>query len=548
MPLPAGGGPWPPRDLDLVTARLDVWSTWYSGDPDRLSFLYGGSLAGDPGRPIGYPEPTTRGLRGWLGRLASRWFWGVQTPQNEKRTKLHLPLAGDIAATSADLLFSEPPTFSLADDASDATKTALDDLIADGLHSDLLEAGEVCAGLGGVYLRNCWDDGDNPIRDRPWISAVHADCAVPTWRHGRLLAVTFWQVVKREGNEVWRHLERHERGVILHGLYRGSEGDLGKRQPLDAHPATEGLREQVPTGIPDGLTAGYVPNMRPARVWRDVPEGAHLGRADFATLEGEMDALDEIWSSLMRDIRLGKGRVFVPETMLQSQGRGQGASFDADAEFLYPIQALMSANPQGGLPIVAQQFAIRVTEHLQSAQALTDQIVRSAGYSTQSFGSASDGEGSVQQTATEVDSRTRRSDITRDRKIAYWRPELAERIRIHLALCAGKFGDAVTPERPTVEFGDRVSETPASLAQTAQLLRAAEAASTETLVAMVHPDWEKTEIDAEVERIQGESAPVELTPPGPEAGMDAAGPGGPDEQGDGGLDTAFDALDGEAGQ
>ncbi|MGI5418666.1 phage portal protein [Actinomadura luteofluorescens] len=543
MPLPEGGGAWPPRELDLVTARLDVWSTWYSGDPDRLSFLYGGSLAGDPGRPVGYPDPTTRGWRGWLGRLASRWFWGVQTPDNEKRTKLHLPLAGDIAAASADLLFSEPPTLKAAD-GDEATQQALDDLIEDGLHADLLEAAEVCAGLGGVYLRNCWDDGDNPIRDRPWISAVHADCAVPTWRYGRLVAVTFWQVVHRDGNDVWRHLERHEQGVILHGLYKGGERDLGKPVPLASHEATRGLREAVPTGLGKGLTAGYVPNMRPARVWRDVPEGAHLGRADVAGLESEMDGLDEVWSSLMRDIRLGKGRVFVPETMLQSQGKGQGATFDADAEFLYPVNALMSTNPQGGLPLMAQQFAIRVAEHLQTARALQDQIVRSAGYSTQTFGSV-DGEGgaSAAQTATEVDSKTRRTDTTRGRKITYWRPELAERVRVHLELCKGIFSDKVTPERPKVVFGERVSETPAQLAQTAQLLRAAEAASTETLVQLVHPDWDKTQVDEEVERIQGESAPAELTAPDPEAGMGAAGSGAPDEGGDE-LAAAFDELDG----
>jgi A118 family predicted phage portal protein len=526
MPLPDGGGAWPPKNLDLVTARLEVWSTWYSGDADRLSYLYGGSLAGDPGRPVGYPDPATRGLRGWLGRLASRWFWGVQTPDTEKRTKLHLPLAGDIAATSADLLFSEPPTLKAEDEA---TQQALDDLIEDGLHADLLEAAEVCAGLGGVYLRNCWDDSADSPRKRPWISAVHADCAVPTWRYGRLTAVTFWRVVHRDGNDVWRHLERHEQGVILHGLYKGGEADLGKKVPLAAHEATRHLRDAVPTGLDDGLTAGYVPNMRPARVWRDVPEGAHLGRADFAGLEGEMDGLDEVWSSLMRDIRLGKGRVFVPETLLQSQGKGQGATFDADAEFLYPVNALMSTNPQGGLPVMAQQFAIRVTEHLQTAQSLQDQIVRSAGYSTQTFGSVDGEGGQAAQTATEVDSKTRRSDITRDRKITYWKPGLAERVRVHLELCKSQFHDKVTPERPTVVFGERASETPAQLAQTAQLLRGAEAASTETLVQLVHPDWDKPQVDEEVARIQGESAPAELTAPDPEAGMGATGSGAPEE-------------------
>lgn len=546
MPLPEGGGTWPPKHLDPVTARLHVWSAWYSGDPDRLSELYGGTLAGDPGQPLGGPlAPDRPGWRGKIGRTLARWFWGTQTPPNERRTKLHLPLASDIAATSADLLFSEPPTLKAAD-GDEATQKALDDLIEDGLHADLLEAAEVCAGLGGVYLRNCWDDGENPIRDRPWISAVHADCAVPTWRYGRLVAVTFWQVVHRDGNDVWRHLERHEQGVILHGLYKGGERDLGKKVPLTAHEATKGLRDAVPTGLTKGLTAGYVPNMRPARVWRDVPQGAHLGRADFAGLEGPMDALDEVYSALMRDIRLAKGRLLIPETMLQSQGKGQGATFDSEAEFLYPVNSLMSPNPQGGLPVMAQQFAIRVTEHLQSAQALQDQIVRSAGYSTQTFGSVNGEGGQVAQTATEVDSRTRRSDITRDRKITYWKPELAERIRVHLELCKTKFNDSVIPERPTVVFGERASETPAQLAQTAQLLRAAEAASTETLVRTVHPDWDDPQIEEEVARIREESTPAELTAPDPVAGMGATGSGAPDQgaPGEDGPDAALNALEG----
>jgi hypothetical protein len=201
---------------------------------------------------------------------------------------------------------------------------------------------------------------------------------------------------------------------------------------------------------------------------------------------------------------------------------------------------LIRPGAEGGLAITPTQFQIRVTEHLEAAKELVAQIVRGAGYSVQTFGAAGD----VAVTATEVAAKERRSELTRDKKITYVRPGIAQAVEALLAVDAVHFRSGVTPERPTVEFGDRVSETPASLAQTAQLLRAAEAASTETLVAMVHPDWDEPQVTEEVERIKGESAPVELTPPGPEAGMDATGPGGPDEQGDGGLDAAFDALEG----
>lgn len=527
MPLPTGGQPWPPRELDLVTARLDVWSAWYSGDPDRLSLLYGGTLGGDPGRPIGSPDVDMRGWRGWLTRLKQRWFWGTQTPANESRTKLHLPLAGDIAETSAALLFGEPPSFTVDDKA---TQARIDEFVEDGLHADLLEAAEVCAGLGGVYLRVCWA---REVRDRPWLSAVHPDCAIPEWRYGRLRAVTFWQVVARDGNEVWRHLERHEPGdgdataVILHGLYKGSDRDLGKPQPLTARPETTGLPPRVDTGIRDGIAAVYVPNMRPSRVWRDVPEGAHLGRADIAGTEGLMDSLDEVYSSLMRDIRLAKGRLIIPESFLQSQGQGQGAVWDSEQELIYPVAALLRPDAQGGMPLLAQQFDIRVQEHLDAAQELQDKIVRSAGYAAQTFGAAGD----VAVTATEVAARERRSLTTRDRKITYWLPALAQAMHALLQVDVHEFKSKVKPDRPMVEFPDAVSEEPSALAQTAQLLRAAEAASTETLVRMVHPDWEKEDVDAEVKRIEDEAPAPEIVP-GSGVGMGPAGPGTPGEDDD----------------
>ncbi|HEY9367557.1 capsid protein [Streptomyces sp.] len=543
MPLPAGNTPWPPRELDPVTARLAVWSTWYSGDPDRLSEMYGGSLAGDPGQPMGlggFLDPTRPGWRGRLGALAARWFWGVQTPQNERRTKLHLPLAGDIASTSADLLFSEPPTISVTSKTvtdgssstkseSSATQDRLNEFIDDGMHADLLESAEVCAGLGGVYLRVCWD---KEVRDRPWLSAIHADAAIPEWRWGILRAATVWRVVATEGNIVRRHLERHEPGVILHGLYEGSADDLGKPIPLDADPATQGLQEKVDTLV-DKLTITYIPNMRPARVWRDVPAGANLGRADFSGTEGLMDAADEAWSSWMRDIRIGKGRILVPDVYLNSDGKGQGATWESEREVYTSLAALPGPNTTG-LAVMPQQFAIRVNEHRDTVNELVNAVVRSSGYSESDFGEAGVSARESAITATEVDSKRRRSNITRDRKTTYWRPGLADIVETLLAVDAAHFASGVEPEKPEIEFGDGVSVEPEALAQTAQLLRAAEAASTRTLVEMVHPDWEDDRIDAEVEAIKGE-APPEIVPGSAfGAGMEpGAGPGASDGNEDG---------------
>lgn len=498
MPLPTADTPWPPTD-PIVQVTLADHDAWYSSDPDRLEQRYANrGYRDDVNRPSQY-----RG--GVVGALA-RWFWGNPTAPGEKRDKLHVPLAGDIARTSSELLFSEPPTLTVE---HDATQERLDKLTEEGLHPTLLEAGEVCAALGGAYLRVVWDD---EVADRPWIDVVAGDRAVPEFRYGRLLAVTFWTVLPNEDTNdrrVFRHLEKHERGRIYHGLYEGSLTSLGTARPLPDHPATLPLAAMVDqdggldTGAPDHLTAAYVPNVRPARAWRHIPSAAHWGQSDFQGIEGLMDALDETYSSWMRDVQNGKGRIIVADTLLQSNGPGQGATWNEDRRVYSGLNMLPRAGDPN--PITDVQFEIRVEEHKDTCAALIEQAVRQAGYSASTFGQAGD---VTAVTATEIRARERRSMTTRARKALYWRPAVADITAALLAVEAGfRFGvdDLDLSEPPKVEFQDSISEGPTELATTAELLRRAEAASTETLVRMTHPDWDDEQVDEEVELINGES-------------------------------------------
>jgi A118 family predicted phage portal protein len=521
MPLPSGGV-WPPKELQPVTARLAVWSAWYTGDTDMLSDIYGGNLAGDPGVPLGgFLNPDRPGLRGVIGRTLARWFWGIPNPSGEKRTKLHLPVASDIASVSADMLFSEPPTLTMPDKADDKTKARLAELAGDEMQATLLEGMETAAGLGGVYLKVCWDKA---LDSKPWLASVHADAAIPTFMYGRLVAVTFWRHVFEDGSRIVRHLERHEPGVILHGLYDGSRGDLGKQIPLDAYPETAGLDSRVETKI-DMLTADYVPNIRPARVWRNQPAGAYLGRADFSGAEPFMDSLDEIYSDWMRDIRQAKGRLIVEEQALENLGRGSGSRFDPDREV---YEAIAGLSRPGEAPITQVQFQIRVAEHMQSAQHWMDKIVQMSGYSTQTFGEQGN-EGAAAMTATEIKAREKRTNTTRDKKIMYVRPPLARIIEAMLAIDRNQFGSGVEPDQPDIQFGDTVSEDSLTLAQTAQALRAAEAASDETLVQLVNPEWDDKQVQAEVAKIKAER-PTFPDVSDPFGGMGSGGSDTPPDQ------------------
>ncbi|MEV8042451.1 phage portal protein [Streptomyces griseoluteus] len=490
MPLPTRNVPWPPPYLKPALDAMGTWDTWWSGDIERLESLYGGGAGG-----FGGDLKAAQFSGGMVGRLA-RWWWGTPTAPGERRTKVHVPIAGDLCAGSADLLFSEPPKFTIG---HEATTKRLDELTDDGMLATLQTGAEIGSVLGSVYLRPVYD---KTLADRAWLDAVHADRAIPQFTWGRLSAVTFWRVVHEEDGQVWRHLELHEAGRIFHGLYQGTSGKLGRPVPLQDHPATEGhaavVNDEsfVETGY-KGLDVSHVPNQL-SRRWRSNQALRDFGRSDLDGVEPLMDQLDEAYSSWMRDIRLGKGRIVVPDSYLQSNGPGKGASWNPDQEAFAGINALTRGDQ--GLQLTVAQFAIRVQEHKDTVEDLINQILRSAGYSNQTFGLGGD----VAVTATEVVSKERRSMTTRGRKILRWRPALAHAIEALLAVDQAVFGGSAVPQRPSIEFEDSVQEDPLQLANTCDVLRRAQAASTDTLVRMAHPEWDDTQVQAEVTRIHQE--------------------------------------------
>jgi len=524
MPLPTNSDmPWPPAAWAPVQADVTENAAWYSGDPLELASFYAGKAARD-----------ANSRRSITDRLR---FWTGTEQDDPSKERLHLPVAADVAAVSADLLFSETPSLAIpeahqetADSAAKATEDRLQQLVEeDGIVSTLLEAAEVASGLSGVYLRPVWD---TELAGRPILTAVNADRAVPEFRHGILTAVTFWSEVLTEGALVWRHLERHEKGVILHGLYCGTKDKLGDRRKLTAltqtaHIAAEAI--PLPSALADDICARYIPNVRPNRKHRGWP----IGRADTAGAEGLMDALDLTWSSWIRDIRLGKLRVIVPQDFLVSGARGEGKRFDVDQEIFSPLDMDPKAAEKAGITPV--EFKLRVEEHARTALELYQAVIRSSQYSPQSFGLHGDGS---DQTATEVRARKDQSMTTTGKKQRYWEQAVSDIGLQLLVIDREIFGSGVEPFRPRLDFGDTAG---ASLTETATALAAiasAQAASIETRVRMLNPEWDQAEVQAEVARIKDETS---VSVPDPTGGLF-------DQQGDQGQQGGQQQGDGGQGQ
>lgn len=486
MPLPQGNIPWVPSTEKQLYVDYAEADAWYCGDAARLANFYSGII---------YPGETIAG--NFFGDIFDQSFtnkakfWGKKIYE-ERRYVLHIPVAGDIARTSADLLFSEAPKFTVE---NEQTQNALNDMLDRvDIQNKLLEAAETCAALGGVFLKINWDSDMSPY---PFLSIVQPDNALPEFEWGQMKAVTLWKVVREEDTKkttnIYRLLERHEKGKIEYGLYVGTHENLGMRIGLNSIPETINLQDEINTGI-DDILVRYVPNMKPNRKHRGSP----YGQSDYAGLEGLMDALDEAYSSWMRDLRLGLGRIMVPESFLQKLPNGELA-FDVDREVFTPFDIDPLTAKETGITNI--QFDIRTQQHMDTCLELLHRIISSAGYSPQSFGLNIAGN----ESGTALNIRERKSFITKAKKERYWKSPVEEIIFLLMQVYQIHLSGRIIPELPTIAFGDSIQNDSMNVASAVELLARAQAVSIETKVRMVNPDWSEDMVLTEVERIKEEN-------------------------------------------
>jgi hypothetical protein len=511
MALPADKTEWPPSELKPVYDQMSVYDAWLRGNPaeigtslsERITHLHNG---------VSYSG-------GLVGKIAPA-FWGRPVEGGTKNvTRLHLPIAADLAGLSSDQLFAEPPTFRIAGEEEQIPDAQADrlDTIANSEAAAMMmnESGEMGATLGGTYYVADWDTANGP--GHVVVRAVDADMGVPEYLGGRLVAVTFWTVYA-DDKFVWRHLVRHSVGMIEHALYKSDGSTIGHRRPLAEHPETRWLYALTGVGVASDdlstvfqvpstrLHVAYAPNVRKSRRFRKQGVLSEFGRSDF---EGQLelfDALDETWSSLMRDLKQGAGHLFVNQALMQNNGPGMGASWDMRQEITTQLNSLPKV---GSSPLLDQvQFKIRVDEHLAAAGAITKQIIRGAGWSLSTYDEYAGGGSGGARTATEITDLRRRSETTRDKKKRYQGQALSYinsvAMEMDAAIFPGKGGEVGLPiqsEFPAVSQVDPEAE-----ARTIALLDGARSISTLMKVSRANPGRDDDWINGEVDRIlEGEA-------------------------------------------
>jgi hypothetical protein len=508
---------WPPVQFEPVFDKLQEHNAWLSDDVGALQRIYGTVHRETNSLHVHDAALYRGGLKGTIGGMLQRGWYGkpVTSSLGSQKTILHAPLAAEVCSLSADSLYGRPTSFTVEGQDDRDTPTPLQkrlDYIANGADPQrrLHEAAETSAGLGGTYWKL---DYDRAFDDHVRITWVDADSAFPTHRGGRLTAVTFWSA-HVVGDNVYRHLEVHEAGTISHRVFLGEQDNLGFGVPLanaaDLIPALEYLtapeedavlvdeyQRTLLTGM-QRLTAGYGANTLKNPVFRQYAHLSWVGKSDLLGLEPFLQAYDQTWSSWIRDIAVGRARIFVGEGLLETGGLGRGAIFDDDRDVFRQVRSLASAD---GKEIDAQQFEIRAAEHEATLNALAKQIMRRAGHGVAYL----DGNGR-QITATEVDSNDSREDSARDRRIRYGQARDTEAVSAQLEWDGIVFpGAGGMPGVKVLEkFAEDVQVDLDRESRIIGQLRTAGAISRALMVKRANPDMTKKELNDEVKRIEAE--------------------------------------------
>ena len=411
------------------------------------------------------------------------------------------------------------------------------DLLANNpvFHRKMFEAAETQAALGGVYVRVVWDE--DVWEDRAFLDVVDADHAVPEFKWDRLVGVTFWEEFKGDKDIVYRWFQHYTKGFIEHAVYEGTAVDVGNRVPLTdvkrtAHLGTpdeygEILVDEegkIATGDPDNLAAVYIPFKTNNPAWRHDNQLKQLGTSALTNdVLPWLSAVDEAWSSLMRDMRQGLGKVIISESLLEVLGAGAGTYFNMAKEIYAPVAEALDAD---GKPVIEQvQFSIRVEDHLGIVLGLVKEVIKRVGLSPLTFGISE----SVATTATEIKANTRDTSTTQEGLRRYWGPELSHILTVLMRVDAEQFDTGVVVEENIeVEWPPAIEDSELEIANIIAAWSTAGIASLETMIRKAHPDWDDTRVKKEITAIEEKKKadappimpmPFEAGEGGPEGGL-----------------------------
>lgn len=439
------------------------------------------------------------------------------------------PLGERIAEAWTHYLFGEIATYKPAAE-SDADLLAA--LLSDDWEQGLEGAGAICSSEGEVWVRLAALDGEEHTEPE-WLSRT---AVFPLWQGRELMAAAVWTDLPLKGRskDVYRHFEIHAKGAVVNLLYRGTTDKIGVRVPLTEHDVTAELEEAWTNGL-DFMLIDRVPN----RIRRHSKWKYTLGVSDFA---GIVDVLGDLNDSLMigaRNMRLTAKQRAVISGSVAANGRdrddlaltpeegGMGTrppKFSTDEEVFQADPLDEELGSGGGKPpFQVLAYSFDAAPLIEWRRELVDIAVGRTGLTGQYVGLGDSSGVQYAISGTAIRLKLIPTRATGDGKARYWNHAIPRILQRLAAL------DALPPEEggkgqpwtnvvdlPTYQRAPGIPLDPAEEALRIGGLLGSGAQSLRQSVIELHPHWDDTQIDAEVEAIKADRASTmpSFGPPG----------------------------------
>lgn len=311
------------------------------------------------------------------------------TPDGQKkRVMATLGMPKVVSQEMASLIFNERCEINISDES---LKKEIDDIFnANKFTKRFQDYLEFQFALGGMVIKPYVADG------KVKLSYVTADCFVPvSWDNQGVHEGVFVNEI-RKGEKKFTHLEWHlwESGkyVVRHELFEAKNTtELGKQVPLSTlYPDLE------PEVWMEGFKRSNFVYFKPS-IANNVDMHSPLGASIFANALDTLKTLDIAFDSFQREFRLGKRRIIVPSTALQTFVGHDGVPrryFDADDE----VYEGMDLGGMDANKIHDNTTELRVEEHIAAINAMLNVLSMQTGFSSGAFSF----DGQSVKTATEV--------------------------------------------------------------------------------------------------------------------------------------------------
>ena len=358
-----------------------------------------------------------------------------------------LNMAKTSAAEMASLVFNEKCEISIGDNENETAEFVFDVFKRNKFNKKFQDYLEYMFAHGGMVMKPYVQDGQIKI------SFVTADCFIPiSWQNDTIKEAVFINET-RKGKKYYTLLEWHvwENGVytVKNELYESENAnDLGRPTTLDTlYPNLDAV-----VGFPKlekPLFVYFKPNTA-----NNFDTQSPLGISLYANALSIMKAIDTAFDSLHREFRLGKKRIFVPDSMVK-------VVYDQDGRphrYFDPSDEVYQSYPgdMDETTIHDVKVELRVEEHIAAINAMLNIFAMQTGFSTGTFTF----DGQSVKTATEVvseNSKTFKSKQSHEVIIEAGLIELIESI-LALAELYGLHSANIDDLEISISFDDSVAE------------------------------------------------------------------------------------------